>query len=121
MDTEIIDYSSKFEKIKGVNKITADGGDMVKEDRRRLVLEFMSEHPLALPPTVWYRNLSVHRTVTFGKDSLRNYLDEFVDEGLVERVNKEDLDGGDITPVSDDEYRAYYLITDSGREEVESF
>lgn len=118
MDTENTDYCPNFEQIKAVNRQSADCDCMGKDDRRDLVLGFMAEHSLALPPTAWYRNLRIHRTVTFGKDSLRNYLDEFVEEGLAARVDKEALDNGEVRPISEDEYRAYYIITDKGQERV---
>lgn len=116
MSGEISNSCVNFQEIKDINMANPDGGSMTKEDRKQLVLGFMEEHPLALPPTVWYRNLRLHRTVTFSKDSLGNYFKEFVEQGLVARVDKEALDKGQIKTISDDDYRAYYIITDSGRE-----
>lgn len=92
-----------------------DGGDMGKEERRQVVLSFLNEHPLALPPKIIYRNLRLHRQITFSEDSVENYLEEFVEEGLVDRIEKEPLDDGRIEQADDDYSRAYYLITDEGR------
>jgi|GEM_PF-6499018 len=91
---------------------------MTKEDRRKLVLEFMSEYPLAFSPLLLYRNLRLHRRATFTIDSLRNYLEEFAEEGLVTRVEKEPLDEGKVVE-ADPGSRAYYLITDDGVEYLE--
>ncbi|CCQ34292.1 hypothetical protein HLRTI_002162 [Halorhabdus tiamatea SARL4B] len=88
---------------------------MTKEDRRRQVLAFMKDHPLALSPLLLYRNMRLHQTVTFSVDSLRNYLEEFAEEGLVLRVEKEPLDDGRIVE-ADSGTRAYYVISDEGRE-----
>lgn len=88
---------------------------MGKEERRQVVLSFLNEHPLALPPKIIYRNLRLHRQITFSEDSVENYLEEFVEEGLVDRIEKEPLDDGRIEQADDDYSRAYYLITDEGR------
>jgi hypothetical protein len=108
----------KFNRIEGSIRNPDNLDDMGKDERRRLLLEFMAEHPLALPPLSWYRNMKIHRDMTFSRDTLDNYLEEFVDEGLVARVHKEGLDKGEIEPVDDEDYRAYYIITDEGLEAV---
>ena len=84
-----------------------------------LLLNFMAEHPLALPPLTWYRNLKIHRDMTFSQDTLNNYLEEFVDEGLAARVDKEAMDSGQVQTVDDDDYRAYYIVTDRGIERAD--
>ncbi|MFC6975659.1 hypothetical protein ACFQL1_14950 [Halomicroarcula sp. GCM10025709] len=106
-------------EIFGVNMpLRSDGGDMTKEDRRRQLLEFMKEHPLALPPLLIYRNLKLHMDVTFTVDSVRNYLDEFAEEGLVKMVEKEPLDDGDLVE-AEAGTRPYYIITEEGRAYLE--
>lgn len=103
----------------GVNMpLRHDGGDMTKEDRRRKLLEFMVEHPLALPPLLIYRNLKLHKDVTFTVDSVRNYLDEFAEEGLVKMVEKESLDDGQLKE-AEAGTRPYYIISERGREYLE--
>lgn len=91
---------------------------MGKAERKELLLDFMAEHPLALPPLSWYRNLKIHRDMTFSRDTVDNYLEEFVDQGYVARVDKEALDTGQIETVDKSESRAYYIITDAGIEAV---
>ncbi|WP_424001156.1 hypothetical protein ACOZ4I_15615 [Haloarcula salina] len=88
---------------------------MTKEDRRQQLLEFMKEHPLALPPLLIYRNLKLHKDVTFTADSVRNYLDEFAEEGLVLMVEKEPLDEGKLVE-AEAGTRPYYIISEDGRD-----
>lgn len=88
---------------------------MTKEDRQHQVLEFMDEFQLALPPLLVYRNMRLHEKVTFSVDSLRNYLEEFVDEGLVLRIKKQPLDEGKLEEAKSGG-RAYYLISEQGKE-----
>ena len=92
-----------------------NNADMTKEDRRRLVLQFLADHGIAVPPSVIYRNMRLHQGITFGKKSIANYLDEFAEEGLVRRVNPEGLEDRDLRDVPEDK-RAWYIITKSGRE-----
>lgn len=113
--TEVQDSYSNSERSDENIRQRPDGGDMTKEDRRQQVLKFMDEYPLALPPLLLYRNLRMHETVTFSVDSLRNYLEEFAEEGLVQRVEKEPLDDGRVVEAESGS-RAYYLISDDGRE-----
>jgi hypothetical protein len=87
---------------------------MVKSERKREVLQFLEEHPLALPLSALYRNLRLHRSITFGKETMRLYMNEFVEDRLVARLDMGALEDGKIeeAPESD---RAYYIITDAGR------
>ncbi len=93
--------------------------DMTKEDRRRVLLEFMSEYDLALPPKAIYRNIRLKWNATFSYSSIHNYLEEFEEEGLALRVEPEPLAAREIVEVEDNDARAYYMITDAGREYVE--
>jgi len=103
-------------QVTGENMGNPDNNDgMVKSERQELVLQFMEDHPLAMPPTVIYRNLRVHRNLRVGYETLKNYLDEFHEEGLVLRVDKKSLDDGEIVEADADD-RAYYVISDEGRE-----
>lgn len=95
-----------------------DKRTMGKEDRQRVVLEFLRDHPLALPPKLIYRNLKLRRNITFSDQSVDNYLAEFDEEGLVMRVKMDPLDSGELVEAGDDE-RAYYVITDAGVEYLE--
>jgi len=97
-----------------------DGGEdcsMSKEDRKRQVLELLAETRAALPRTVLFRNLS-YRGANFSDSSLKNYLAELRDEGLVERINAEAFADGRVK-VSDDD-PGYWIVTKEGHAEVEA-
>lgn len=111
-------HKSEIENIEGDRVLGRNPSNMGKEDRKRLVLEFMEEYPLALPPRAIYRNMKLLWSVTFSWRSTQTYLDEFEDEGLVMRVEKGPLDDGEVVEASEDS-RAYYLITDAGRDELD--
>jgi len=92
---------------------------MTKEDRRRVLLEFMSEYDLALPPKAIHRNIRLKWNATFSYSSTHNYLDEFVEEGLALRVEPEPLAAREVVEVENGDARAYYLITDEGKQYVD--
>lgn len=100
-----------------IKSMTEDPPAMTKAERKRLVLQFMEEHPLALTPKLLFRNLKLHRGITFGEASVLNYLQELDHEGLIVRVKKEELDNGKIVEADKDD-RAYYIITDAGRDSL---
>jgi len=90
---------------------------MVKSERKELLLEFMSEHPLAMSPVMLYRNLRIHRDLRVGKETVKNYLQEMAEEGLVLRIDKQALDDAEIREADPDD-RAYYIISDAGRDSI---
>jgi len=102
------------------NKTAADGGDMPPEERREVVLEFLADHSIALPPKAIFRGLKIERGVTFSYRTTQTILSELEEQGLVARVDKAELDKGNIEPIPEDDAgkRAYYMITMSGRREV---
>ncbi|SDJ32917.1 hypothetical protein SAMN05216226_102153 [Halovenus aranensis] len=92
---------------------------MAKEDRQQQVLQFLAEYDLALPPRAIYRNLRLHYNITFGYSSVDNYLDEFVEEGLCDRVDPEKLEERELVSLpSGRTHRAYYIITEKGRDKL---
>jgi predicted transcriptional regulator len=104
----------------GENIVSApDESDMVKSERKELVLRFMEKNSLALPPILVYRNLRLHRSLRVGKETVKNYLTELKEEGLVLRIDKQALDDGEIKEAEPDD-RAYYIINDKGREFLRS-
>ena len=92
---------------------------MGKSDRKGLVLQFLAETRLALPPVVLYRNLRLRENATFSEKSLGNYLAELEAEGLVKRVDPAALENREIKAL-DGENRGYYLITEAGVEAAPS-
>jgi len=96
-----------------------DGSDMVKSERKELILRFMAEHPLAMSPVALYRNLRIHRELRVGKETVKNYLQEMAGEGLVLRVDKSALDDAEIQE-ADANDRAYYIISEDGKSAVAS-
>jgi hypothetical protein len=93
---------------------------MTKEERQDVVLRFMAEHGLALPPRLVYRNLKVTEGITFGPRTVENYIREFEKDGLVARVDPSALDEGDVETLDTHENgrRAYYMITEDGRDRI---
>jgi DeoR/GlpR family transcriptional regulator of sugar metabolism len=89
---------------------------MSKAARKDVLLEFLAEHDLALPPLAIHRNLILHERLIVSESTVQNYLDELQEEGLVERVNPHALGEREIEPATEDTGgRAYYLVTDKGR------
>lgn len=77
---------------------------MPKDRRKQVVLDFLARTDLALPPRAVYTNLYREGT-PFGEKSVRRYLSELEDEGLVRRL---------------DDPSTYYVITEAGRKTVQS-
>lgn len=95
--------------------VEKDPDDMTKRERKEVVLRFMAEHGLALPPRAIYRNLKVNHSITFQPKTVENYLDEFLEDGLVSRVDPKALDDGRISELREDaDRRAYYIVTADG-------
>jgi hypothetical protein len=84
-----------------------------KEERQRLVLNFMARHELALPPRAIFRNLRLRHNATFARRTLVNYLDDLVDDGLLMRVQPSKLEDRKLVAADGS---GYYLITDAGYE-----
>lgn len=95
---------------------------MTKEERRLLVATFLEEYGLALPPKAIYRNLRLEYKVTFSLSTLRTYLEELAEQGLIRRVEPEDIEEGKLIniPLASSK-KSYYIICDQGREYVHKF
>jgi DNA-binding transcriptional ArsR family regulator len=97
-----------------------DGGeneDVAKEDRKRRVLRFLVDSGLAMPRKVLFRNLR-YRGADFSDSSIKNYLRELREEGLVERIDANQFEEGRVV-VSDDD-PGYWVATSEGDELVKS-
>jgi repressor of nif and glnA expression len=90
---------------------------MGKEERMEMVLQLLHESELALPPGVIFRNLK-SRGATFERRTLGNYLDELQDEGLVIKVDPDELEKGNIAEIDTDE-TGYYILTTEGEDRLE--
>jgi hypothetical protein len=91
---------------------------MPKSEAKRIVLEFMAQYDVPMPPTVLHRGLRLHKNFTYSDETLLNYLGELVEDGLVVRIDPQALHTRDIVPLTDADTRGYYLITDDGRDFV---
>ena len=90
-------------------------------ERKDIILRFLADHQLALPQMVIFRNLKFHHEITFSYSTVDNKLDESADEGLVRRVDPEKLVDGELVDLpGGKDNRSYYIITDKGREYVQS-
>lgn len=96
----------------------SENRDMGKEERRRVLLDFMADHQLALPPRAIHRNLRFREAATFGYSSVLNYLDHYVDEDLILRIEPEPLEDRKVLATDDEDIRAYYVITEAGIDEA---
>jgi len=95
---------------------------MGKQDRKMVVLGFLAELGLALPQGAIYRNLCIHHGITFGYGAIDNYLDEFVEDGYCRRLDPEALEERELADMPRGKHnRAYYIITDAGRDHVRGY
>lgn len=97
-----------------------DGRDMGKDDRLAQVLDLLAESEFALGPSAIYRNLQlVDDRVTFQERSMKNYMPELADMGLVMPVDPKALSDGRVE--QGEIGNCYYMITDKGREWLRSY
>ena len=89
---------------------------MPKPEAKAVVLEFMAEYDVPMPPTVLHRALRLKCNFTYSDETLLNYLGELVDSGAVLRVDPQALEQRDVETTDSPDTRAYYLISDAGRE-----
>lgn len=98
-----------------------DGGDtrdVAKEDRKRRVLAFLVDSGMALPHKALFRNLR-YQGADFSDSSLKNYLGELQEEGLVERIDAKAFAEGRVKSANGDP--GYWLATSEGAEAIADF
>jgi len=78
-----------------------DSTNMGRDARVELVLDYLVETGVALPVACLHRNLVLNRHATFSSTSLRSYLKELHEEGLVRKIDNEALDQREVVPFSD--------------------
>ncbi|RKS74196.1 hypothetical protein BDK61_4783 [Haloarcula quadrata] len=80
----------------------------------------MAENEAPMQPLSIYGGLIHQQNITFSYRTVQNKMSELVEKNHVKRV-KIDTDDGVIRELADGSGgRAYYLITDAGRERVQS-
>lgn len=92
----------------------ADWEGTTKPERKAVVLQFLADSGLALPPTAIHRNLRLQAGFPSTYATTRRYLNELADDGLVRRVEREPLDDRELRSVTDDS-RAWYIATEDGK------
>jgi hypothetical protein len=114
--------NTHFERFGGNKPKVFDGGDMPPEARREMVLEFVAQQDIPLPPLAIWSGLNRHYRVTFSYRTMQNILGDLVDNGDLFKVDTEKLRDGEISEIEGDSSsrRAYYFITDSGLSRVEN-
>ena len=95
---------------------------MPPEARREMVLEFVAQQDIPLPPLAIWAGLNRHYRVTFSYRTMQNILSDLVEGGDLFKVDTEALRNGDIEGIEGDtsSRKAYYFITDAGLERVEN-
>jgi len=109
--------------ISSVNKKDrSDESDMPPEARRELVLEFIAEHDMPLPPLAIWGGMKRQYRVTFSYRTLQNILSDLVESDDLFRVDTSNLKDGEIKPIDEDasSRKSYYFITDSGVDRVQT-
>lgn len=105
----------------GAGKTTAsNSGTMPVREREDVVLRFVYEHGIALPPKAIYRGLKLRQNITFSYRTVQNILSRLNNSGEMMRCDKEALDEGRIEPLPDcaKNRRTYYYITEAGIERI---
>lgn len=119
-----INYCSNNNRTENITVAKSQAGDIVDmpaADRRELVLEFLADHDMPLPPLAIYAGLVQHHRITFSYRTVQNILGELTEAGDLYRVDTSALRDGDIEPISDEDdsqRRAYYHITEQGKKRV---
>jgi repressor of nif and glnA expression len=95
-----------------------DAEDMGREDRKRQTLEVLVESGMAVPLKVLTRNVKL-QGATFEESSVRRYLNELLDDGLVIKIDPFGLDDRKIIEVGKSE-EGYWMASQKGRERIKS-
>ena len=91
---------------------------VAREERLRLVLEYLVETESALPPAVIFRNLKL-RGATFERRSVTYFLGDLHERGLVGKVDTDALESGCVVAVDQGE-PGYWMATAEGRQLIET-
>lgn len=86
--------------------------------KEMIILRFMAENEMPVKPKEIYGGLIHQRDISFSYRTVQGKLKDLLTEGLVQRVQIDDTEGVVKSIGDSDDKRAYYLITDEGRERV---
>ncbi|MHC3382092.1 hypothetical protein [Haloarcula sp. H-GB5] len=103
----------------GDNMEPSDNENVPKINTELQILRFMSEYDIPLQPRQIFGGMIVKEDVTFSYGTLQNKLGNLVESGDLDRV-KIERSGSIEVMGEDDSGRANYLITEQGKERVES-
>jgi len=85
-----------------------------------VILTFLYETDLPLRPKSIYGGLIDHQDITFSYRTVQNKIRDLHEAEDIKKVKIDDSKGEIVDVASDEDYRrAYYKITDQGRERVE--
>jgi hypothetical protein len=96
-----------------------DSTNMGRDARVELVLDYLVETGVALPVACLHRNLVLNRHATFSSTSLRSYLKELHEEGLVRKIDNEALDQREVREVRLSQ-PGYFQATETARQRAVS-
>jgi len=91
-----------------------DGSTMGREARVDVVLDYLVDTGVAFPVTVLHRNLVLNRHATFSATSLRSYLKQLHEEGLVRKIDSIAIDEREVREVRYEE-PGYFQATQTAR------
>ena len=85
-----------------------------------MVLDFIAQHEMALPPLAIWGGINREYRVTFSYRTMQNILSDLVESGDLFKVDPEILrEEAEIREVPNPSgRRSYYFITEKGRERI---
>jgi hypothetical protein len=92
---------------------------MAREDRKELLLEVLADTGAVMPALVLLRNAKL-RGARFEISVTRTYLNELLDEGLVRKIDPEQLDDRNLVDVGSTTDTGYWMATEAGLHRVNS-
>jgi len=94
--------------------------NMPQLSSEEVILTFLYETDLPLRPKSIYGGLIDHQDITFSYRTVQNKIRDLHEAEDIKKVKIDDSKGEIVDVASDEDYRrAYYKITDQGRERVE--
>lgn len=110
--------SNQSDKSGADNNSPLEDGGVPQKDSREIVLEFLLEHDYPHQPKDIYGGLIYQGDITFSYRTVQNAVSELVEKGQLRKVEIDEKEGVVRELPIDTRKRAYYVITDKGRERV---